>query len=47
MKKTTFLIDGKHAVIEALKNEKSINQIKSKLESKMYNFTKRANRNNK
>jgi len=33
--------------LPALKNEKSINQIKSKLESKMYNLTKRANRNNK
>ena len=28
-------------------NEKNINQIKSKLESTMYNLTKRANRNNK
>ncbi len=33
--------------LPALKNEKSINQIKSKLESTMYNLTKRANRNNK
>ena len=33
--------------LPALKNEKSINQIKSKLESKMYNLTKRANRKNK
>ena len=33
--------------LPALKNEKSINQIKIKLESKMYNLTKRANRNNK
>ena len=33
--------------LPALKNEKSINQIKSKLENTMYNLTKRANRNNK
>ena len=33
--------------LPALKNEKNINQIKSKLESTMYNLTKRANRNNK
>ena len=33
--------------LPALKNEKKINQIKSKLESTMYSLTKRANRNNK
>ncbi len=33
--------------LPALKNEKNINQIKSKLESTMYSLTKRANRNNK
>ena len=33
--------------LPALKNEKSINQFKSKLENTMYNLTKRANRNNK
>ena len=33
--------------LPALKNEKNINQIKSKLESIMYSLTKRANRNNK
>ena len=33
--------------LPALKNEKSINQIKSKLEITMYNLTKRANSNNK
>ena len=33
--------------LPALKNEKSINRIKNKLESKMYNLTKKANRNNK
>ena len=34
-------------IISAIKDEKSINQIKSKLESTMYSLTKRANRNNK
>ena len=33
--------------LPALKNEKNINQITSKLESTMYSLTKRANRNNK
>ena len=33
--------------LPALKNEKNINQIKSKLESTMYSLTKRANRNNR
>ena len=33
--------------IPAIKNEKSINRIKNKLESEMENLTKRANRNNK
>ena len=33
--------------LPALKNEKNINQFKSKLESAMYNLTKKANRNNK
>ena len=33
--------------LSALKNEKKINQIKSKLESTMYSLTKRANRNSK
>ena len=33
--------------LPALKNERNINQIKSKLENTMYSLTKRANRNNK
>ena len=33
--------------LPALKNEKSTNRIKNKLESTMYSLTKRANRNNK
>ena len=33
--------------LPALKNEKNINQIKSKLESTMYSLTKRANKNNR
>ena len=32
--------------IPAIKDEKSINQTKNKLESKMENLTKRANKNN-
>ena len=47
MAKSYWLINSNRSEVRRfIKNEKSINQTKNKLESKMENLTKRANKNN-